>query len=1276
MRDYKFNIGPLLGIFIVITVASCGGGGSDEGSGTTNSQSSTPKIQSLSPSGVAAGSTGITLTINGSNFVTGATMLWGAAEFTTKYISSTQLQAQIPDYYLTNIDEVPVAVVNPVKGNNESNFATLYIGPSTPKISLLSPSFAVVGSNSMVLTVLGANFSNGEVAEWDGNALKTTFISSTELQVTVPSADLGKSGQKSVAIVNPSYAKSVSNALIFNIENSNSTDMLLDPSSAVVGDPGFILTVNGNAFTKQSIIKWNGISLPTIYVSANQLQALVSSTYLRNIGTAQVTVSDSIKTSPSFTFLIGNGGGPGYAFIDIQQAVNSLAWSQQYQLLYATVPSYSKNYPNTVISINPYSTRIENVQYSGSGPDLVAISGDKKYLYTSLDGGYAVQRFLLPSLAPDINCSLGDNYTLGPNTAMDLQVSPVNSGTIAVTLGNSGLGGIGAQSFEIMDNCSVRGSVLGAALTFTTSNNIQTIQWDSSGDKIYAANYDSIYTLGVSSSGASFLSDYPNVFYQNPNSPLFKIHYDLNTGLIYSDDGYVVDPNSGVVKGQYPVSGPMVPDSQGGLAFFSYTSREGITIESFGLLDFKAIGGISLPDETGNPEQILRWGNNGLVVATDDGQLYLVGGTFVDTGLSESPVGTPPAGPTGVLPLPNVPTVKPVLSGLSTSAVDSGSLGFNLEITGKNFVVGAQICWNGQPLETSFLSSSELIAVIPSENISNSGSVEITVCYVGYDAIVSRPLTLTIGPIAPEADMLSPAYATAGSNDLLLSVFGNNFVENDVVKWNGVSLDTNYISAHELQARVSSGFLSDVGSESITVADPGYLDSTSNPVGFNLVDTPVLRPTLNPGSAVAGDSQFTLTINDKGFSQSSVVIWNGIALPTTFISVNQLQAQVPAADIAHSGTASITVSTGLSVPNLTFFIGTSGGFGYAYIDITQAANDIIWSPQNNYLYMTTPGSAKNFPNSIAILDPYSASITSSQSAGISPNVLTASDDGKYLYVGIDGENSIQRFSLPSLTSDMNCSLGSGSGGEYRALDLQAAPDNPDIFAASLASPNADGGFITVFDDCVMRANQFPAEPSVDYPVNSIQWGASSDVLYGASTYTSFGQFYKLNVTSTGVNLAVSQYSTVYEPMHFDPISNLVYTDRGTAINPSTGLTAGTFGFAGVGVGGTVVYDSRLQQLAQMNINAMTVDSQNNLAFFAASLSTIPEQSGAIGIEIYNVSQYTKIGSFILSDTIGTLLYPTHIVRWGTNGLVLTAKDLINADNNHIYLVGGTLISGP
>jgi len=64
---------------------------------------------------------------------------------------------------------------------------------------------------------------------------------------------------------------------------------------------------------------------------------------------------------------------------------------------------------------------------------------------------------------------------------------------------------------------------------------------------------------------------------------------------------------------------------------------------------------------------------------------------------------------------------------------------------------------------------------------------------------------------------------------------------------------------------------------------------------------------LSPGSATAGSGQFLLTVNGNGFHHDSVVNWNGSFVVTTFVSVHQLFAVIPAAEIAQPGTVAVFV---------------------------------------------------------------------------------------------------------------------------------------------------------------------------------------------------------------------------------------------------------------------------------------------------------------------------------------------------------------------------------
>jgi hypothetical protein len=80
--------------------------------------------------------------------------------------------------------------------------------------------------------------------------------------------------------------------------------------------------------------------------------------------------------------------------------------------------------------------------------------------------------------------------------------------------------------------------------------------------------------------------------------------------------------------------------------------------------------------------------------------------------------------------------------------------------------------------------------------------------------------------------------------------------------------------------------------------------------GSNSGTKPATTPTiamLAPTSATAGGEAFMLTVTGTGFAGNSVVYWNSVVLTTTFVSPEEVTAEIPASDIADAGTASVYV---------------------------------------------------------------------------------------------------------------------------------------------------------------------------------------------------------------------------------------------------------------------------------------------------------------------------------------------------------------------------------
>jgi len=80
--------------------------------------------------------------------------------------------------------------------------------------------------------------------------------------------------------------------------------------------------------------------------------------------------------------------------------------------------------------------------------------------------------------------------------------------------------------------------------------------------------------------------------------------------------------------------------------------------------------------------------------------------------------------------------------------------------------------------------------------------------------------------------------------------------------------------------------------------------------GSNSGTKPATTPTiamLAPTSATAGGETFMLTVTGTGFAGNSAVYWNSAILTTTFVSAQEVTAEIPASDIANEGTASVYV---------------------------------------------------------------------------------------------------------------------------------------------------------------------------------------------------------------------------------------------------------------------------------------------------------------------------------------------------------------------------------
>lgn len=79
---------------------------------------------------------------------------------------------------------------------------------------------------------------------------------------------------------------------------------------------------------------------------------------------------------------------------------------------------------------------------------------------------------------------------------------------------------------------------------------------------------------------------------------------------------------------------------------------------------------------------------------------------------------------------------------------------------------------------------------------------------------------------------ISPTSSTVGANAKLITVAGNNFNRDSIVRFNGSDRETTYLNSSKLTALLTKNDLAQTGSYSISVYNPGNPSKTSNRVYF------------------------------------------------------------------------------------------------------------------------------------------------------------------------------------------------------------------------------------------------------------------------------------------------------------------------------------------------------------------------------------------------------------------------------------------------------------
>jgi hypothetical protein len=199
-----------------------------------------PRILSLTPAQISAGSLGFQLRVIGIRFTPSLTVILDQTPLTTTFVSASELRAEVH----ADLVASPAAHAISVQSGDGaiSDEVAFQVVPIPPVIDSISPSSAVEGTGDLQVAINGDKFKPGSVVRLiqsitAGDQLPTEFVSEHLVRTKVPGTHTRTPGRVLLRVENPD--RGVSNAAVLDILIKDPlviNEFLADPPDGAVGD--------------------------------------------------------------------------------------------------------------------------------------------------------------------------------------------------------------------------------------------------------------------------------------------------------------------------------------------------------------------------------------------------------------------------------------------------------------------------------------------------------------------------------------------------------------------------------------------------------------------------------------------------------------------------------------------------------------------------------------------------------------------------------------------------------------------------------------------------------------------------------------------------------------------------------------------------------------------------------------------------------------------------------------------------------------------------------
>ncbi|MDO7884589.1 T9SS type A sorting domain-containing protein [Hymenobacter cheonanensis] len=265
-----------------------------------------------------------------------------------------------------------------------------------PTITSLSPGSLAAGGGGGTVLVNGLNFTPGSVVSYNGVGQATTYVSATQLQITLAAADVATQGNYPVTVANGTKVSNTVNLVVAGAYYTKATGNLNElstygtnpdgsgPAPTSFSTPAQVLHVNGagrtiagtwtvsGAGAKVVLDAGAGVVIPAAYNFTGPLDLGPATTFeVNTVGQqpgAQLGTLDASSTvvfAQADAYVVPVVAGPGYGSLVLRSAAKSLA-SGTFQVQRNLVLDNITGFGGTSLSLGGSLTLLGPVSFDAS----------------------------------------------------------------------------------------------------------------------------------------------------------------------------------------------------------------------------------------------------------------------------------------------------------------------------------------------------------------------------------------------------------------------------------------------------------------------------------------------------------------------------------------------------------------------------------------------------------------------------------------------------------------------------------------------------------------------------------------------------------------------------------------------------------------------------------------------------------------------------------------------------------------------------------------------